>query len=326
MDKMATRALRLYFHSPCFDGIASAVLCWDFFEQRGDARIVHFHPVGYEQRDRWLSKPLPSRSAVVDFLFHPDAMFWVDHHQTTFLTSAARETFESNNSRDWAYDDQASSCAILLRKFLRKAFRYRNPKYDALVGWANRIDSATYRDVRQAVLAPTPALQISLSLANADAAYCERLVRQLKAHSVSSVARSPHVQKRVREAKASLWEGLKQFEKTARLEDGIVVFDVDANKTQISRYAPYYFFPKARYSVGLMRLGGSAKITAMRNPWKRFESVPIGSIFARYGGGGHQRVGSVMLKEDANGDAQRILSELVEEIRDRDRAQSRHSP
>lgn len=165
-----------------------------------------------------------------------------------------------------------------------------------------------------------------MSLANADADYCERLVRQLKAHSVSSVARSARVQKRVREAKASLWEGLKHFEKTARLEDGIVVFDVDAKKTQISRYAPYYFFPKARYSVGLMRSGSGAKITAMRNPWRRFESVPIGSIFARYGGGGHQRVGSVMLKGDANGNAQKILTELVEEIRGRDRARSRQSP
>ena len=323
MTLMGTKALRLYFHSPCFDGIASAVLCWDFFEQRGEADVVQLHPVSYEQRERWLSTTLPSGSAVVDFLFHPDAMFWVDHHQTTFLTSESRQTFESHQSRTWVYDDRASSCAVLLQKYLRRAHRYRNPRYDRLVDWANRIDSAAYRDVRQAVLAPTPALQISLSLADADAGYCERLVRQLKVHSLSTVAKSPNVQKRVRQAKASVWQGLRLFGKTARLEDGIVVFDVDARKTVISRYAPYYFFPKARYSVGVMRSADGAKITAMRNPWRRFESVPIGPIFARYGGGGHQRVGSVLLKDDANGDAQKILTELVEEIRDQDRAQTR---
>lgn len=39
-----------------------------------------------------------------------------------------------------------------------------------------------------------------------------------------------------------------------------------------------------------------AKILVMRNPWLEFESVPLGEICARFGGGGHQRVGAVALK------------------------------
>ncbi len=320
------KALDLFFHSPCFDGIASAVLCWDFLAQRGEANVVRLHPVGYERKESWLAKPLPPRSAVVDFLFHPTAMFWVDHHPTTFLTESVQGQFQVARTPNWIYDNRSRSCAMLLRRHLRRVFRYRNPKYDALVDWADRIDSAAYRDVKQAVLAPTAALQISLSLAGAEPEYCERLVRQLRTQSISSVAKSPHVQRRIRNAKASLREGLRQFGKTAHLEDDIVVFDFDARNSSVSRYAPYYFYPKARYSIGLMRSGDDAKITAMRNPWRRFESVPIGSIFARYGGGGHHRVGSVILKGDANGKAQKILTELLTEIRDRDRAQSRHDP
>ena len=315
------KALDLFFHSPCFDGIASAVLCWDFFAQRGEANVVRLHPVGYERKDSWLAKPLPPRSAVVDFLFHPTAMFWIDHHATTFLTAAVEEEFQAAHSTNWVYDNRSRSCAALLRRHLRRSFRYHNPKYDALLDWADRIDSATYRDVKEAVLAPTAALQISLSLAGAEPEYCEHLVRQLRTRSISSVAKSPRVQRRVSRAKASLREGLRQFGKTAHLEDDIVVFDFDAKNSSVSRYAPYYFYPKARYSIGLTRTGDDAKITAMRNPWRHFESVPIGSIFARYGGGGHQRVGSVILKGEANGSARKILTELHAEIRDRDRAQ-----
>lgn len=301
------------------------MLCWDFFAQRGEANVVRLHPVGYESKETWLSKPLPPHSAVVDFLFHPSAMFWVDHHPTTFLTESVREQFEATRSANVAYDNRSRSCAALLRKHLRKSFRYRNPKYDTLVDWADRIDSAAYRDVKEAVLAPTAALQISLSLAGAEPEYCQRLVRQLRTQSISSVARSPYVQRRVRDAKASRRVSLRQFEKTVHLEDDIVVFDFDARNSSVSRYAPYYFYPKARYSIGLTRSGDGAKITAMRNPWRRFESVPMGPIFARYGGGGHQRVGSVILKGDANGKAQKILTELIAEIRDRDRAQTRQS-
>ena len=66
---MGSQLLNIYFHSPCFDGIASAVLCWDFFESRGEASHVGLHPVGYDLRDTWLSTRLSARSAVVDYLF-----------------------------------------------------------------------------------------------------------------------------------------------------------------------------------------------------------------------------------------------------------------
>jgi len=318
---MRDKTLDLYFHSPCFDGVTAAVLCWDFFEQRDEARAVRLHPVAYDIRDRWLATPLPAHAAVVDFLFHPAAGFWADHHATTFLIDALRTQVDTARSPRWVYDPSAPSCATLLRRHLKKHFGYHNDRYDTLVDWAGKIDSASYRSVKEALLAPTAALQISLSLTGADPAFCIRLVRQLKRHSMSRVAGSPMVQRRVRKAKASLKEGLRRLARTVRLMDGeIVVFDVDAGDAPVNRYAPYYFYPRARYSVGALRLGDAVKITAMRNPWRHFESVPIGSILSRYGGGGHQRVGSVLLTKGARRRAPEVLRQLVAEIRERDRA------
>jgi hypothetical protein len=75
--------MRLYFHSPCFDGIASAVLAWDFLEERSGWRTPALHPVNYDVRQTWLEKLLDRPAAVVDFLYHPDVEFWADHHLTS---------------------------------------------------------------------------------------------------------------------------------------------------------------------------------------------------------------------------------------------------
>jgi nanoRNase/pAp phosphatase (c-di-AMP/oligoRNAs hydrolase) len=46
-----------------------------------------------------------------------------------------------------------------------------------------------------------------------------------------------------------------------------------------------------------------------------FESVQLGRIFQRYGGGGHQRVASVLVPEPRAGEAREILAKIVADIR-----------
>jgi hypothetical protein len=93
------------------------------------------------------------------------------------------------------------------------------------------------------------------------------------------------------------------------------VFDVDSSDVLINRYAPYLFFPKARYSLGMVRTTDGIKITAMRNPWLQFPSVYLGKIFERFGGGGHRRVGSLLLKGSDATDPERVMKRLLHEIR-----------
>jgi hypothetical protein len=69
----------VYFHAPCFDGIASAVLVWDFFEVKRRWRAVRLHPVNYEIAPRWLARRLS----------HPCA----DHHVGPFVTPDAEAHF-----------------------------------------------------------------------------------------------------------------------------------------------------------------------------------------------------------------------------------------
>jgi hypothetical protein len=186
-----------------------------------------------------------------------------------------------------------------------------------MMEWADKIDAARYDSVNEAILGEAPALRINFSLMLGGTEYCELLVRQLHERDLNDVAELPQVAERFGEVRKRLQKGLDRLrERIILLDDGIAAFDVEVTDDAIiSRYAPYHFFPNARYSIGVFRSADSVRITAMRNPWLAFESVPLGRIFERYGGGGHQRVASVVLSGQLVGGAEPVADEILRDIR-----------
>jgi len=306
--------LTVYLHFPCFDGVISAVLACEYLERKHGWKTGQIVPVNYSERETWTTRPLDKPAAVVDFLYHPDADFWADHHQTTFLTPELEAHARRRGFDNLLYDASASSCAEVI---WRKSYRFlREPRFREMVEWARRIDGARYNSVEEAVLGDTPALRISFSfLRDSSTEYCRFLVESLRSKSLAEVAASQHVAECYQSVRKAIRSGQQLFRKASRLEkDGIVVFNVrEAGDVLLSRYAPYLAYPNARYSVGIMDTGNGAKITAMRNPWRRFKSVPLGQIFRHYGGGGHQRVASVLLKDPE--EAKQTLGSILSDLR-----------
>src|ERR1035438_6379804 len=107
-------ALTVYLHFPCFDGVISAVLACEYLERKYGQKTGQIIPVNYSSRATWTSHPLAKPAAVVDFLYHPDADFWADHHQTTFITPELEAQFRGQASSNLIYDADASSCAELI--------------------------------------------------------------------------------------------------------------------------------------------------------------------------------------------------------------------
>lgn len=316
------RGASLYVHYPCFDGIVSAVLASEFLQTNAGWRIEHFCPINYEARRTWLTTTrLRKPCAVVDFLYHPDADFWADHHVTTFVDDSSRIDFQSRKAGRWLfYDDASGSCASLLWERLA-GLMPRRDHYPEMVQWAEAIDSARYSSVEEAVWGTSPALEISFSLIVADRSdYCAFLIGQLRQKSLLEVAKLPAVRAKVEEIRTRINSGLRRLRGRIRWEPGgIVVFNVrQRGKEIISRYAPYCFHPEARYSIGLVRSPRGAKITAMRNPWREFQSVPLGKLFEKYGGGGHQRVASLLVPTNSAIDSQEMLQRLASEIRNQE--------
>jgi nanoRNase/pAp phosphatase (c-di-AMP/oligoRNAs hydrolase) len=53
----------------------------------------------------------------------------------------------------------------------------------------------------------------------------------------------------------------------------------------------------------------------MRNPWRKFRSIPLGRAFARFGGGGHERVGAVQLPATHRDRVHNVVESLLAEMR-----------
>lgn len=304
----------LYVHFPCFDGVISGVLSILFLNKSLHWRFRSIHPVNYSHQDDWIHQQLPRRSAVVDFLYHPQADFWADHHSTTFRSDRMKADFEAGAHEMRFYNSRAGSCAMLLWQQLG-AVLGPDPRLEEMVGWADKIDSAAYTSVEEALFSLHPAIVISRSLAiDADEGYCSFLITLLEKSNLEETAKTNEVQKRFIRAKELSDAGLERVSKSISLRGAVAVFEADSEGVMMNRYAPYYFYPQATYSIGIVHSKSGTKITAMRNPWLNFESAHLGQFMRKFGGGGHQRVGSVILPNATNSQVTDIVPELLHEL------------
>jgi hypothetical protein len=312
-----TKSSTLYFHYPCFDGLVSAALAWEFLEQRKGWSVDELCPVNYTVRNSWLASELRHPCAIVDFLYHPRADFWADHHSTSMLTKEAEADYLRRRAEFPLYfDEQAGSCASLLFRYLGDALAGK-PHFHEMAEWAEKIDSARYASVEEAILGDAPALKINRSiLFEPGADYARSLCQELRNYSLEHVAKLDAVRTRQDEVERRIRAGLKQVEKRIRMEPGAVAtFEAEQSKDEmINRYSAYYFAPDARYSVGIIHSGEGTAITAMRNPWREFPSVGLGRIFEKFGGGGHQRVGSIFIPKNESQRIPDVVKSLLSQL------------
>ena len=310
----------LYFHSPCFDGIVSAALIWEFMEARRGWKRARLVPVNYHLRKRWLNLKLDRPAVVVDFLYHPHTDFWADHHPTAFLTDEVRADFERREGANFVYEQVARSCAGVIWRHLHAQFRHRNGFFEELVGWAEKLDSATYESDEEALYGQAAAIQINTSLMAKDReGYSERLVEALREQTLDEVAARPDVKFRFREVDDLMNLGADRLKEVIYLDDeGYACFDVDITEVRMNRYAPFLFYPDARYAIGLSRWGRGITLRAMRNPWQPNPSVHLGHIFEQFDGGGHERVGTLVLRGNKQKRATELFETILAEIKSQD--------
>jgi hypothetical protein len=304
----------LFFHSPCFDGSASAAIAWDVLEARhGWGEDVEITLVDYGLAADWLNRPLRAESAVVDFLFHPRATYFADHHATSFLESSWRANFVESRNHLRIFDPSADSCAGLLWKTYRELLLERGIDRSELAEWADKIDGAKYPDVNEAIFARNPATRVRAVLGGPRGLqFSAQLARALRKHSLEEISELPEVREALRETEELTKAGLGRIEESLEVDaEGVATYDVDGWGAMINRYAPYLFHPTARYSAGIVRYPHQAKILVMRNPWMEFRSAPIGDICEHFGGGGHERVGAIDLRGRRTSEASHILSAIV---------------
>lgn len=310
----------IYFHND-FDGRASAAVVLAFLRSRGDD-IEHFTPVDYDLLPHWLDehffekhklfKGRRNPPIIVDFLYHPKAAFWFEHHPTTFKKESWRKGFRPSKFK--TLRAEYASCTHLVYDHLKKNFPWKPPRHlMELVKWLDVIDGANYRSAKQTLEMKEPAIQIGNFIEEkADSLpIASWTIKYLSERPIKDLAKEPRVAKVTKKVKAETKKKIAFYRKNLKIFGEVMFIDLSGEGSgHPARFVSYALHPKLVYTVRISPRNGLYHLNAGVNPWRRKENgFNIGNILKKYGGGGHEGVGGVEFK--TKNEALRVAEDVI---------------
>jgi len=304
----------IYFHND-FDGRASAAVMLAFLRSRG-GDIARYVAMTYGSEKEWLRQDLAKKrnpAIVVDFIYHPRAAWWFDHHPTTFRNRKWEKAFKPDKFH--CYDASYKSACHLICDSLKKNFGWKPPAHlKELARWLDVIDGAGYRSPRETIEMKSAALQIN---ALTETTRCTEtgdrfFVRLLADRPLSQIVKVPRVARAIRALRKKVRESMRFYKKNIRSFKKTTFIDVTEDPLRgLFRFAPYYFYPKSLYGFSLKKKKeGVWYLGVGVAPWRRAANrLDLGLLLRRrYRGGGHKDVAATEFK--TKGDAMRAFEKL----------------
>ena len=314
---------RIFYHDHCFDGACSASL-FTRFHRECIGTASHFdyhglmHRAGSLFDEGWFDTD--GENAIVDFKYSasPQVTWWFDHHLSAFLTPADEERYQAGQRnadgspgpramREF-FDPNYISCTGWIAEIASTRFGMDVSPYNELIHWANIVDGAKYESAEAAVGMREPAMKLTMVIESApDSALVQEIIPLLTSMPLQAVLDQPLVQEQLGPLLERHRSGLELIRSRARLERGVITFDITDQPTEgYNKFIPYYLHPEATYNVGLSKSSFRTKVSVGTNPWTTrpvFELANIAEICERYGGGGHARVGAISFPVEREADA-----------------------
>lgn len=303
----------IYFHND-FDGVASAALMKEFLEKRGEG-IKNYFLVDYVKisNKSWARKKFRNPVVIVDFLYHPQAAFYFDHHQTTFLKKEWQKKFRRD--RCHRFGKNYYSNYHLVVDSLEKDFNFRPSRYfRELIKWADIIDGARYDSAEQAVKLKEPALQMRDFIRHNmyKNSVLINLIKILGKQSLRQITNRSEIKSFVRNRNKNTISALKFYRKNLQIFSRIGFLDLSKEGVIFLRYVPYFLYPQLFYCLILLKQKRKFGLMVGFNPWQKIKNkIDIGEFLRRrYGGGGRTTVGGIANIRNKKR-AQRIVEEIV---------------
>ncbi len=324
--------VRVFYHDKCFDGACSAALFSRFYQERirGDVEFVYsglLHRAGALFDEKQFDG---DENAIVDFKYSssPHITWWFDHHESAFLSPADAAHFEQEQSNRKFYDPAFKSCTSFIAMIAEQHFGFDPRPVAELVYWTDIVDGAMYDDAKSAVEMKAPAMKLTMAIeASSDRNFVKQLIPLLAYHPLAKILEEPFVSAVVPQLLERHRRSVDILRQRTEEKDGTIVFDItDLDLEGYNKFIPYYLHPDSVYSIGLSKSSFRVKVSVGSNPWsKREPAVNLAKICERYGGGGHARVGAISFDVSQGDAARKAALEIVEELRDSVRQQTRES-
>jgi len=313
----------LLFHDRCFDGVASAALFQAFYREKID-RTATLTYGGLEHgpgaRSLFAERLVGDENVILDFRYVADERlsWWFDHHRTSFRSAEDRAHYEARASRQFFIDPDALSCAGFMARTLSARFRFDVSPYEALIEWAERIDSASFESPEAAVSLTQPATQLMAFIEQSEVfSEREEVVEALAAGGIEAALGLPAVQGALPEIFGRIEAQKLQYRARVERHGPVVYCDVsDLDEGAASKFMAYYLEPSAPYAVVVSRNGERTRITVGFSPWhpKAALDRDLSTLCVPYGGGGHSVVGGVDLGLGEGARAREIAREMVQAL------------
>jgi hypothetical protein len=308
-------------HGHCFDGACSAALFTRYLREReGCARFTYralaYEPVAVALGDKLVDGAI---NAVLDFRYtmSPKLTWYFDHHVSAFQEPGSREHFERDASRTKFHDGQYGSCTKLIADVLRARVGWEAPDLEPMIHWADVIDAARFESAEAATSLDEPALAITAVVQElGDDSFCAELIPKLATEPLSSIAKSPLIEGRLRSIRDRIAALTARMERVGEQKGLVAYFDLsDQPLETVAKFVGYRLFPTAMYTVVLAWSPRRAKISVGFNPWcKKARRHDIAALCEQYGGGGHPVVGAISLSASDLPRARAVFAALIEQL------------
>lgn len=293
----------IYFHRD-MDGIGSAVLLSLILIKKynHNKNKIRYIPVDYDKKDKWSDIKFKKPFAILDFLYHKDAIIYFDHHQSPFINNDFKQHYELRASEGYIKLDRNSFSTTQLifnefNIFFKDNISDRYNELNEFVEQISMIDRGMFKSPNLLECLDLECYNFNLILFNDRTdSFSIQLIQEFIDNNFKSVLYKDEYEKRLLRSKALYQSNLDKIE--TRLEQfGKIIFynSVDPTNLPYYRFVPYHFYPKSNFVVGIYKKRKNYfEVSVGRNPWKeKTLGIDIGELCQSFGGGGHKDVGGI---------------------------------
>jgi len=315
----------IYYHND-MDGIGSSILVILFLLKKLNLSIDNFVtiPVDYDLNSQWHTYTIKQPAAILDFLYHPDAKIWFDHHGDPFVGNNVyydhyKARISSSDNDDYILWDKGATSAIKMiftmwQDFYKKKYCSLYNDLKNMVMQIDKIDSANFDHVDQWYNCEFEVLKINLVLVqnrNNDPFYANNLLNKLLKLGCKNIIQDILFQDQFKIAQQKMYDSYEIVKNFLEIHGNVVFYNsTKAKNTRFYRFFPYKFKPDAQYTVGIYRKNKSYEVSIGKNPFRSTNhQVDIGKLCSAFGGGGHRNVGGINVVdyEKANNLSNKII-------------------
>jgi hypothetical protein len=296
------------YHHNDFDGLATASIFskYLYLVEKIDLEQIRFVSVDYNLKSNWAIYKLENPCAVLDFLYHSEADWWFDHHNSSFINEASiNNPYKRSKQKYW--NTSFLSCPSLLVSHLytydRKQSMFLKKMYKELITWSDIIDGAKYEKPNDLFGFENPYININKTLAlDQSKAYHLDIIRAFYHNDLEILFNTILYKNLICDVKSKENESINILKKIIKVENRVAYFDQSNHNIPFQRYLAYYLFPEVLFRVAIYKKDEQFSVSVNYNNWaKEKNRINLGELCRKLGGGGRFDVGAVLANthEDA---------------------------